>query len=100
MAGNAGQIVGYKLGAFFGSGILFWIYNIFNWNGLFATLTMIYSIVLFIFHKYSKNLSIIDNNNINQNDQLTTTTMNPAQETFSVRYTVKSSQIGRTKIQW
>nr|XP_046908384.1 major facilitator superfamily domain-containing protein 3-like [Dermatophagoides farinae] len=79
MAGNAGQIVGYKLGAFFGSGILFWIYNIFNWNGLFATLTMIYSIVLFIFHKYSKNLSIIDNNNINQNDQLTTTTMNPLQ---------------------
>lgn len=77
MTGNAGQIVGYKLGAFFGSGILFWIYNLFNWNGLFAVLTIIYTIVLFIFQTYSKRLSInsIDNSDDNvQDDQMTTTT--------------------------
>nr|XP_027200932.1 major facilitator superfamily domain-containing protein 3-like [Dermatophagoides pteronyssinus] len=77
MTGNAGQIVGYKLGAFFGSGILFWIYNLFNWNGLFAVLTIIYTIVLFIFQTYSKRLSInsIDNvdDNVDNDDQMTAT---------------------------
>ena len=47
--GNAAQIVGYKLGAFFGSGILFWIYSAFEWSGLFYALFAVYASVLVVF---------------------------------------------------
>lgn len=56
MSGNSGQVVGYKLGAFFGSSILFWFYSQFNWNGLFALLTLIYALILWFFNTFSKYL--------------------------------------------
>lgn len=48
-SGNAGQVVGYKLGAFFGSGVLFWIYASFGWNGLFGALCCVYVAVTLVF---------------------------------------------------
>lgn len=48
-SGNAAQICGYKLGAFFGSGVLFWIYASFGWNGLFFALFCVYIAVALVF---------------------------------------------------
>lgn len=48
-SGNAAQIVGFKLGAFFGSGVLFWIYSSSGWNGLFIALFAVYMVVVVVF---------------------------------------------------
>lgn len=48
--GNTAQVVGYKLGALFGGGILFWIHYYHGWNYLCFSLTSLYimSIAVFI----------------------------------------------------
>lgn len=48
-SGNAAQVVGYKIGAFTGSAVLFWIYASFGWNGLFLFLSALYATVLLVF---------------------------------------------------
>lgn len=48
-SGNAAQIVGFKLGALFGSGVLFFIFSSFGWNGLFFALFAVYMAVLVVF---------------------------------------------------
>lgn len=48
-SGNAAQVVGYKIGAFTGSAVLFWIYASFGWSGLFSLMALIYGAVLFVF---------------------------------------------------
>lgn len=50
LMGNTAQVVGYKLGSFFGGGLLFWIYSLINWNGLFLILTLFYLSVLLAFN--------------------------------------------------
>lgn len=47
--GNAGQIVGYKLGALTGSTILFYTYSLGSWPGLFGSLASVYILVLLFF---------------------------------------------------
>lgn len=48
-SGNSSQIVGYKLGSFFGSACLFAFYTLAGWRGLFASLTVVYLTILSTF---------------------------------------------------
>ncbi|KAI2801896.1 Major facilitator super domain-containing protein 3 [Blomia tropicalis] len=68
-SGNAAQIVGYKLGALFGSGILFWIYSSFGWTGLFLCLFFVYTTVLIIHLVSQRPLSLEGNNHTNINQK-------------------------------
>lgn len=48
--GNTAQVVGYKLGAIFGGGILVWFMDFLGWTGLFLALTMLYvEALLFVY---------------------------------------------------
>lgn len=47
--GNTAQVVGYKLGALFGGGILFWIHFRFGWSGLCLLLFVLYISAIFLF---------------------------------------------------
>lgn len=59
--GNTAQVVGYKLGALFGGGILFWIHFYYGWKYLCLTLTSLYimSVIAFLpmyFSNYSSEI--------------------------------------------
>lgn len=47
--GNTAQVVGYKLGALFGGGILFWIHYYYGWNYLCFALTSLYIMSILVF---------------------------------------------------
>lgn len=58
-SGNASQIVGYKLGSFFGSSVLFYFYHAFGWSGLFSTVTFVYILVLAIFFNITRHQLLV-----------------------------------------
>ena len=48
--GNTAQVVGYKIGAIFGGGILVWFMDVLGWMGLFLALTLLYvEALLFVY---------------------------------------------------
>lgn len=63
-SGNAAQIIGFKLGALFGSGVLFSIYSSAGWNGLFFALFAVYMAVVLIF--WSTIASRLEESNVSQ----------------------------------
>lgn len=48
--GNTAQVVGYKLGAVFGGGFLFWIQSRYGVDGLFYCLALVYFGAALIYH--------------------------------------------------
>ena len=49
-AGNTAQVVGYKLGAIFGGGLLVWLMGIVGWTGMFLGLAVLYlEALLFVY---------------------------------------------------
>lgn len=40
--GNTAQVVGYKIGAIFGGGVLIWLMNVVGWTGMFVGLALLY----------------------------------------------------------
>jgi hypothetical protein len=70
--GNAGQVVGYKLGALFGSSVLFGFHILYGWSGLYASLALIYALATVLFFRifYSNNNYIKETNDLSSNERL------------------------------
>jgi len=48
--GNTAQVVGYKIGAIFGGGVLVWLMNVVGWTGMFVGLALLYlEALMFVF---------------------------------------------------
>ena len=49
-AGNTAQVVGYKIGAIFGGGLLVWLMGVVGWKGMFLGLAVLYlEALLFVY---------------------------------------------------